>query len=282
MEVKTISVELFEKIQGFRRRKYIPQTGSLDGTYEDLLNYLSWSLESNETKGLMDSIKILNEKFNMPYVTTQFLIKNLSNKDRINKTLHIRYLLNKSDLTTINTLKYTNVRSQILDKVVNKKELEENNARILSEYLEKKSKEVKKVEVEEPIVDNTTYIELNCKRCSKNIKIPTMPNIETDKTQEFIWSIYSTKMEDINAGVTFCPDCNAEIEREGIWRKEKILSFVEEHRNEIIALNKKEFYKEFRNDNKTIMDEYLVNMLDRLNLPMEVKIKGSEILLLIH
>jgi len=285
MEIKEITENDFRTLKGNRGKRDIPEQGTLNGNFDDLMLFLNWTLESSHNKNeehLKDIIKVLTENYGTQ-ISTKFL-KNQMRSNFPNKTTHIRYLLNNAGMTTRPIGRYYKnkwrLEREIIDLIVANKEA----------YLERMAEATKRalkprpkleVEKEEPPKPDEPCIELNCLKCKKVMRIPTTPNMETNRFERMASGIYTAFISDVKAGIKLCHDCEMKKEAQGIWDTEGIINFLIANKGKAIGFTAEGFCKEFRNDKGSVCGVSVMYKLKQLELPIEVKVKGNEIKLLI-
>ena len=303
-----ITADLFDKLKGNRGKKDIPQQGSLNGNFDDLLLFVNWTLESthNEnSENLMKAIDLLIDKYQMSDVTIQFLM-NQMRKDYPHKTMRIRYLLKQAGKTTENIFRYfyTTRTSKMLlttkdgteksysvghyyrsleratfDKIIDKLKLQKKQELINKHFLELEEKEKRN---EKPIIpelpeQQEPCIEIRCKKCDGIIKIPLTQNLETNKEEGFVSEIYSALIKDLENGITFCIDCQRKMEEEGIWKTDDIVSWLKENKGNLFEFSTENFCKEFRNDKTIVSATTIKQKLDSIEMPIEVLVNGDNL-----
>lgn len=297
MEIQIISKELFDKSKGNRGKRNIPQQGCIDGTYDDLLLFINWTLESNHNNNserLMEAIEVLNEKYNMPFVTIQFLM-NQMRKNFPNKTSRVRYLLNQSGMATENINRYfynvivskmkltmpdgskrsycvghqyKRLEKQELDKIIDKEELDRKIADMKHRFEEEEKKIRERKPELEPKPEELPCVEMTCKKCNETIKIPQV----NDSDPVLIQSIHSELINDIGNGIVFCMKCRLKAEQQGIWKTDEIMSFINENKGSCLGFTSKDFCDAFRNDKKQVTATTIKCKLENLDL-IDVKIE---------
>ena len=305
MEIQIISKELFDKSKGNRGRRDIPQQGCIDGDYNDLLLFINWTLESNHNDNsrlLMEAIKVLNEKYNMPFVTIQFLM-NQMRKNFPHKTMRVRYLLNQSGMTTeitnryfystfVSKMKlkmpdgsersycvghqYKRLEREELDRIIEKAELDKKLADMTQRFLDDERKPEP-----EPQIEELPCVEITCKKCNEMVKIPQVNDTDVD----WIQSLHSELINDIGNGVVYCLNCRLKAEQEGIWKTNDIMSFINENKGNCFEFKADEFCEDFRNDKKKVTSVTIKNKLENLDLTdvkMEVIAKADVVKLKIE
>lgn len=265
--------------------------GDLNGSYQDVTDYLSWVLNSKRTDGqehLKKAIEVITKRF-MPYVTTKYL-RNFVESKNASERLH--YLLKGSGYTTepvkqylreqrcvisqsnhmvFNGTNYVGEKinhmgrlsrvfvGRTLQKVITQKEFDElqqrfreKNNKILLEKDFKDAVEKYRIAHEcnlevtarqekaiKKLLADGKFLNLNCKECNHQIRLPLTPNLEVDQNEMLAFGIYQVVANDIEAGNYLCYLCQAKKEKmlneNNRFDYSAILNQLEQMKNSIIG-----------------------------------------------
>ena len=297
MEIKKISeIDFVNRGNGNQGVRNTPQQGNLTEGYNEFIDFLTWTLESNHNNNsvnLKEAIKVFSEKYNMS-MTLQFLT-NQMNRSFPNKTIRVRNLLKQAGFTTIPQNRYftsvinskmilrefgtersysightyRRLNQEQMDLLIDQKQHDEHMAKIKLNFEEmdiERSKKPTKLEAPKPELDYPG-IEVSCK-CGKTIKLPLTPNLETNKAEALVYGIYCSFINDVEAGRKVCSSCQIEIDKEGAWKNEMIMALLKEYKGSGMEFSIEEFCKEFRNDKKLVCGTTITNHLEGL-MPLD-------------
>ena len=307
MDFKKITKEEFEEQKcnlGFRN---IPQQGKLDGSYEDFLDFLKWTLESNHNKNeehLKEAVKFSADKFGMS-MTTQFL-KNQMGSNFPNKTMRIKYLLNESGMTTTPINRYSNsvvntkmklkefgtersysvghtyrrLGKEILNLLIDKNEQEQKIADMNKRFDEIEAKRLLEEQKPQPEAKPEVIeagIEISCGKCGRTIKIPLTPNMDTIPEERLCAGIYSCFIQGVQNGTQFCSSCEIALEKEGLWKIKELTRWLQQNKGLGFEFTPEEFCNEFRNDKMTMSGTTIKHKLESLEMPIKCRLKNDSI-----
>jgi hypothetical protein len=290
--------------------------GNLDGNYQDVINFLRWTIESRNTDNgehLKQVIQVLSNRFGKE-ITTKFLKGILSNPKNANQ--RITYLMKKIGLRyskinryyseMVNSVSHKNkiiyklinnsyvvtkeipmtvgnfhqtYKKETLKKIITLEEFEKKQARLAEMIKEAQQiKEVIKPSGTTDIQEEVRYIETNCPKCKKVIKIPLTPNIDTDKYEMLAYCIYNAVLKDVKNGIYLCENCRKEISNgfSNGWMEEQIIDFMKKQSG-AFQFNSKEFCEEFRIDKRNVTIGYVKNKISELCPTIQVKQEENKI-----
>jgi hypothetical protein len=228
----------------------LQQEGSLNGTYEELINYTSWVLNNNFKNADKTLLKNVISEFNKTFkieISKTFL-KNLLKPTFRNKKDRINYLLLCNGLKTIPTYKYYNrisLRQYKSNHYSEQLDIIKDNSFILNkqQQLNKSFNLLYKTNKENKITNCFLFLELIEEQIKEEKVLEDYISFICPNCENKFWLKKGTKRE-------YCLNCEREKEKikfNGLkWYNSNILKFIKEHKKEVISFSNIEFCQEYR------------------------------------
>jgi hypothetical protein len=154
-------------------------------------------------------------------ITTKFLKEMVEGRNT--PSSRILYVLSQANLKTTPILRFYGDgawKKEVLKKVITNQEyetLEAKRLKITEAYeimTANRIPKAKQSDEPETAVSNEPCINISCKRCQKEIKLPLGLNPEKSKWEEFVFDIYTSYSNDILEGTKYCLKCEEEMAQE--------------------------------------------------------------------